>query len=89
MLGSYEIASVLVGHVMRNYFAGKAVKSGVITGVSLGVGAVLSVTSMMSEAHSAAMRLKAKNIMVYNKLASRNVESFWFLVEEDLKRLVY
>lgn len=84
-----EIAAVIVSRVMTRYFAGKAVKTGVVTGVSMGVGAVLSGTSIMSEAHSATMRLKAKNIVIYNKLKAKNVECFWLLAEEDLKGFVY
>lgn len=55
----------------------------------MGIGAVLSGTGIMSEAHSATMRLKAKNIVIYNKLMAKNVECFWFLAEEDLKGFVY
>ena len=84
-----EISSYMVDYLAAKYFAGKAASGAVYGSVTLGVGTVLTGTSIANESYNAAMRLKHKNHSIYAKLFANNLECFWFLVESELGEFVY
>ena len=71
-----DISGYLIEYIAAKYFAGKAVSGVISGGATLGVGAVLTATSIGNESYNSSMRLKHRNHIVYSKLFSKNLECF-------------
>lgn len=84
-----EMSTYMIDYLAAKYFAGKAISGSISGGATLGVGTVLTATSIANESYNASMRLKHKNHIIYMKLFANNLECFWFLVESELGDFVY
>ncbi|MBK2301248.1 hypothetical protein IBE48_09755, partial [Francisella philomiragia] len=84
-----QISSYLVDVTVARYIANKSAQGYVKGFVSAGVGVVVSLGDIAETSYQSALRLKMKNNRLYMELYKRNLECYWFLVEENLKGFAY
>jgi hypothetical protein len=84
-----QISSYLVDVTISRYISNQTAK-GFVKGVfSVGIGVGISLADVAEQSYQAMLRLKTKNHTLYAELYRKNLECFWWLVEDDLKGLAY
>ena len=79
---------LLAGFIVSRYMAKKSIQGVLAGGLTLGIGAGLTVASIYDSSYYAARDLKHKNPVIYQELYNQNLECFWFLVQKQLERFV-
>jgi len=84
-----QISSYLVDITVARFVANKTAQGIARGAVTLGVGLAIGVGDVAEQSYQVVLRLKIKNNKLYSALYSRNLECFWFLVEDNLKDFAY